>query len=79
MSREFINNSQFEFTDISNEQYRIYEYSNGKMIFIAEPLKLNIAKSGGHRIYDRSGVCRYIPQGWVQLIWQAKTDQPDYK
>ncbi len=75
---KFINESSLEFTDISSEEYRIYEFNNGKTVMISEPLKLNVAKSGGHRIYDNSGVSHYIPQGWIHLSWRAKSGQPNF-
>lgn len=75
---DFINESKLEFTDISSEQYRIYEFNNGKTIMIAEPLRLNISKSGGHRLYDSSGVSHYIPQGWVRVSWKSKPNQPNF-
>src|SRR6201985_106076 len=59
---QFKNESSLEFTDISSEEYRIYEFNNGKTVMISEPLKLNVAKSGGHRIFDGSGISHYIPQ-----------------
>lgn len=74
----FINESNFEFSDISSELYRVYEFSNGKTIMISEPLKLNVSKSGGHRIYDNSGVSHYVPQGWIHISWKAKDGQPNF-
>ena len=75
---KFINQSTFEFTDISSEQYRIYEFSNGKTVMISEPLKLSVSKSGGHRIFDNSGISHYIPQGWIHISWRAKDGQPNF-
>lgn len=75
---QFINQSSLEFTDISSEQYRIYEFNNGKTIMISEPLRLNVSKNGGHRLYDGSGVSHYIPQGWVHISWKAKPNQPNF-
>lgn len=75
---QFINESNLDFTDISSEQYRIYEFNNGKTVMITEPLKLNISKNGGHRIYDASGISHYIPQGWLHLSWRAKPNQPNF-
>ena len=75
---EFKNESQLDFTDISSEEYRIYEFNNGKTVMISEPLKLNVAKSGGHRIFDSSGISHYIPQGWIRLSWKAKAGQPNF-
>ena len=75
---QFINESNLEFTDISSEQYRIYEFNNGKTIMIVEPLKLNVSKNGGHRVYDNSGMSHYIPQGWLHLSWKSKPGKPNF-
>lgn len=76
-SFEFINNSGFEFKDISHEEYRIYTFSDME-IKINEPLKLNVSKSGGHRIFDANGISRYIPSGWREIQWKAKKGQPNF-
>lgn len=76
---KFLNESNLEFTDISSEQYRIYEFNNGKTVMIVEPLKLNVSKNGGHKIYDKSGMSHYIPQGWLHLSWRAKPNQPNFR
>lgn len=75
---QFKNESKLEFTDISYELYRIYEFSNGKTIHIMQPLKLSISKSGGHRIFDGDGISHYIPQGWVRVSWKAKPGSPNF-
>jgi hypothetical protein len=75
---KFLNESNLEFTDISSEQYRIYEFNNGKIVMIVEPLKLNVSKSGGHRVYDSSGISHYIPQGWCHLSWKTKLGKPNF-
>ncbi len=74
----FLNESNLEFTDISSEQYRIYEFNNGKIVMIVEPLKLNVSKSGGHRVFDNSGISHYIPQGWCHLSWKTKLGKPNF-
>lgn len=75
---KFVNESPLEFIDISSEEYRIYEFNNGKTIMISEPLKLNVSKSGGHRLFDNSGLSHYIPQGWVRISWKAKSGRPNF-
>jgi hypothetical protein len=75
---EFKNESSKEFTDISSEMYREYEFSNGKIIKISLPLKLNVSDSGGHRLFDSNGVSHYIPPGWIALRWQAFEGQPNF-
>ena len=75
---KFKNESTFDFTDISSEEYRIYEFNNGKTVMITEPLKLSVSKSGGHRIYDNAGISHYIPQGWLHLSWRSKPGKPNF-
>jgi hypothetical protein len=75
---EFKNESGLDFIDISSEMYRAYEFANGKIIHIDEPLQLNVSKSGGHRLLDNSGISHYIPQGWVHLRWKVKTGQAHF-
>lgn len=74
----FINESGLSFTDISSEEYRVYEFNNGKSIRINNPLKLHVSPSGGHRLFDNSGESHYIPKGWVHLHWKAKDGFPNF-
>jgi hypothetical protein len=74
---EFINDTTLEFTDISSEAFRSYEFEN-KTITITNPLKLNVSSSGGHRIFDATGRSHYIPTGWLRLTWQAKSGMPHF-
>jgi len=75
---EFKNDSGLDFSDISSEEYRVYEFSNGKTVHIHNPLRLNVSKSGGHRVFDSNGISHYIPQGWVHLSWKAREGQPHF-
>lgn len=75
---EFKNESGLEFIDISSEQQRVYEFDNGHRYTITAPLKLNVSKAGGHRIFDASGQSHYIPKGWVALSWRAREGQPHF-
>jgi hypothetical protein len=61
-----------EFEDVSDEVYRTYEFPDGKVVKIYKPVKLNVSKSGGHRVLDEKGVSHYIPTGWVHLSWKVK-------
>ena len=74
---EFINDTTLEFTDISSELYREYEFEN-KTIRIDGPLRLNVSASGGHRIFDSAGNSHYIPAGWLRLTWVAKNGSPHF-
>ncbi len=72
------NGTSYEFTDISSEEYRIYEFPDGTEIVLKEPLYLNVSASGGHRILDACGISHYIPCGWKHLSWQAKESFPHF-
>jgi hypothetical protein len=76
--REFKNETNLKFTDISSEKWREYVYDVNKTIFVDKPLQLNVSKSGGHRIFAEDGLSRYIAPGWLEIIWEAKDDQPHF-
>jgi len=73
---ELINKSNYDFTDISSEQYRSYEFID-KVIIIKKPAFLAVSKSG-HRILDEEGVSHYIPYGWKHLSWKVKEGEPHF-
>lgn len=75
---EFNNATDLEFTDISSEQWREYQFLDGQAIRIDAPLKLNVSDSGGHRIFDAEGVSHYIPAGWIHLKWTVKDGAPNF-
>lgn len=75
---EFKNGTDLEFTDISSEQWREYQFLGGETIRIEAPLKLNVSESGGHRIFDAKGVSHYIPAGWIHLKWTVKDGEPNF-
>ncbi len=75
---KFINTSVHQFSDISSEVYRVYEFESGKAVRIDGPLKLNVSPSGGHRVFDASGTSHYIPKGWVHLRWETKEGRPHF-
>lgn len=58
-------------TDISSEQYRTYSFPNKESVTIDKPQKLNVSRTGGHRILDTEGVSHYIPAGWIKLSWKG--------
>jgi hypothetical protein len=70
-------NSKLEFKDLSDEQYRVYEFPD-MTIKITEPLWLNVSASGGHRIFDSEGNSNYIPYGWRRLYWVVKEGKPHF-
>ncbi len=74
---EFRNQSDLEFADIDTEESRTYHFP-GVSFTIVAPLKINVSPSGGHRIFDASGISHYIPSGWVHLEWKTKENQPNF-
>ena len=72
-----INESGLTFTNISSEQYRVYEWESGKTIHITCPTDLNVSKNG-HRILDANGISHYIPSGWIHLYWSVKKGKPNF-
>jgi len=79
--QEFLNESQNEFTDISSEQFRVYEYlANGKKVSIRipGPMRLSVSASGGHRVFDANGVSHYMAPGFVHIYWKAKSGSPNF-
>lgn len=73
----FVNDSKNEFVDISSEEFRVYRFPTGD-VRIEAPLKLSVAPSGGHRLFDAAGLSHYIPKGWIQLSWRAKEGKPHF-
>lgn len=72
----FINGTELEFVDISNEIEREYDFT-GYSVTIKSPVRLNVSKHG-HRIYDSFGTSHYIPTGWVHLSWTTKPGSPNF-
>lgn len=75
---DFINESDLEFTDISSEANRTYNFGNKGFVKINSPAYLNVSSSGGHRIYSRDGQSHYIPSGWIHLSWTAHKGKPNF-
>lgn len=74
---EFRNGTQFEFSDISSEEYREYDFGTTK-VRLVEPLKLHVSASGGHRVFTADGMSHYVPTGWLHLTWKVKPDAPHF-
>lgn len=70
--------STLQFSSLTDEQYRTYEFSDGYSVTITSPVALNVSKSGGHRVVDEKGVSHYIPSGWRHLSWLVKEGQPHF-
>jgi hypothetical protein len=75
--REFLNKSGLEFSDISSEKFREYVYTDFSLT-INDPLKLNVSKSGGHRVFSENGDSFYITPGWKYIKWQVKEGSPNF-
>ena len=75
---DFRNQSGLKFTDISSEEWREYIRDGFVTVRIDEPVALSVSKSGGHRLFDASGVCHYVTPGWQLLKWKAKEGQPHF-
>lgn len=70
--------SGIDFKDITSEEFREYIFPQGEVVRITAPARINISKSGGHRIVDTNGVSHYISKGWLELRWKAKEGQPAF-
>jgi hypothetical protein len=75
---EFNNKSGLEFSDLSSEAERTYNFGSKGFVKIINPLKLNVSDSGGHRIFDATGKSHYVPAGWIQLTWTVKEGKPHF-
>lgn len=73
----FINESELEFTDISSEEFRTYDFTESGSVTIKNPLYLNVSKNG-HRLFDDDGVSHYIPYGWRHLYWKARPGKANF-
>lgn len=62
---------EIEWSDITSEEWRVYEFPCGYKVRIEKPTNLNVSESGGHRIVDDNGISHYIPKGWVHIYWKA--------
>ncbi len=78
MAINFINESEHDFTDISSESSRTYNFGQKGFVKITKPLKLAVSSSGGHRIFSADGTSHYIPSGWVHLSWTVNEGQPNF-
>ncbi len=74
---EFVNNSNYEFTDISSEEQRTYNFGTKGFVKINRPVRLAVSESG-HRVYSEDGQSHYIPAGWIQISWTVKNGEPNF-
>ena len=66
------------FSDLSDEEYRVYVWPSGWKVTLRNPMKLNVSASGGHRVYTSDGISHYIPSGWNHLYWKVKANCPHF-
>jgi hypothetical protein len=71
------NESGLQFTDISSERFREYDFPGGATVRIDAPLQLSVSENG-HRILDDAGISHYVPLGWIHLRWIAKEGRPNF-
>lgn len=71
-------NMETDFKPLTDEQWREYTFPSGAKVKIEAPQKLNVSKSGGHRVLDGAGVSHYVPAGWIHLCWQVKEGHPPF-
>ncbi len=74
----FDNQSTHDFTDISSEKERVYNFGSRGFVRIAKPRWLSVSESGGHRIYSEDGKSHYIPSGWIHLSWTVHEGEPNF-
>lgn len=74
---KFVDDANLSWNDISSEAYRVYQFPDTE-IKITNPLKLNVSRSGGHRVFDLQGVSHYIPGGWRHLYWEPIPNGPNF-
>jgi len=75
---EFHNESGLEFTDISSEESRTYDFGNRGNVTINNPVHLNVSATGGHRIFDGDCISHYVPVGWIHLSWVTREGEPHF-
>ena len=76
-AQKFVNMSDIEFRDISTEMWREYVYQKGFRVRIDHPIKLGIAKSGSHRVWDGE-TSFWLRPGFMLIIWKAKEGLPHF-
>jgi hypothetical protein len=73
----FINESGLEFTDVTSEEFRTYDFPESGSITVKNPIYLNVSKNG-HRLFDEEGISHYIPFGWRHLYWKTKVGKANF-
>ncbi len=73
----FYNRSGLDFTDISSELWREYNYPDGQTVRVPYPAWLH-ANVNGHRIMQANGQCHYVASGWRHLTWLPRDGAPHF-
>ncbi len=73
---ELQNESDYDFTDISSEEKRVYDYGEEELV-IDNPQYLAVSDSG-HRVLDGDGVSHFIQYGWKAIHWETAEDEPHF-
>lgn len=76
-----INHTNYEFTDISSEEWREYVYIDGGKVArfrIDKPAWLHVSESSGHRVYNEEGFSFYLNSSFVAIKWKTKEGQPNF-
>lgn len=76
--KDLRNKSGLEFSDISTEISRQYQFPGDEFVTVNNPVALNVSDSGGHRLLDEDGLSHYIPSGWIRITWCAKPNAPHF-
>lgn len=73
---DLANESPYEFTDISSERWRSYQFDPVD-VTIENPQWLAVSENG-HRILDGDGVSHYVGFDGFYFKWQAEPDAPHF-
>lgn len=77
----FVEGAKLDWSDVSDEEWREYDFGGGKTIRIMSPLSLNVKRKpegDSHRIFAQGGISHYIPVGWISLKWKSKPGAPSF-
>ena len=73
---KLINEGQYEFIDISNEEWREYLWPD--YTIHVDGVQWLAVSGSGHRLLDIDGISHYIPFGWKHLRWKVKNGRPHF-
>lgn len=76
MGDTFVNDSEYNFEDISSEAWREYDFGDVH-VRIDDPRKLAVSDNG-HRVFDGTGTCHYIGFDGYYFKWQSKDGEPHF-